>query len=214
MTPAVSEGAAGAAATALTWLVAAVAAFLVGSVNPAVIVARLFGRDLARSGSGNPGATNVGRLLGLRWGVLVGVLDVLKGFLPVLAAQVVVGQLVALVVGLAVVLGHIWSPFLRGRGGKGVATSLGAILAVQPWFAVVVLVVFGLVVWRTRWVAAASVSAALALVLMGVGTWLGWVPGGGRAVGTWCLVVALTVIARHRRNIELWLALRRGSSTP
>ncbi|HEY7722114.1 MAG TPA: glycerol-3-phosphate 1-O-acyltransferase PlsY [Pedococcus sp.] len=191
-----------------------VAAFLLGSVNPASIVAKVLGKDLSHSGSGNPGATNAGRVLGVRWGVLVGALDILKGFLPVVVVQQVVGTVPALVVGLAVVLGHIWSPFLRGQGGKGVATSLGAILAVQPWFALVMLVVFVLLVWRLRWVAGASVSACLVLLLLGAGTWLGWIPGGTRDTGAWCVVLALIVIYRHRRNIELWVSARRGPSTP
>jgi acyl phosphate:glycerol-3-phosphate acyltransferase len=191
-----------------------VGAFLLGSVNPASIVARVLGKDLARSGSGNPGATNAGRVLGARWGVVVGLLDVLKGYLPVVLVQATMGTVPALCTGLAVVLGHIWSPFLRGHGGKGVATSLGAILAVQPWFGLVMLAVFGLLVWRMRWVAGASVSACLVLLLLGIGTWLGWVPGGSRDVGAWCVALAVVVIYRHRRNIELWIAARRNSSTP
>ena len=191
-----------------------VGAFLLGSVNPASIVARVLGKDLSRSGSGNPGATNAGRVLGVRWGVVVGLLDVLKGYLPVVLVQAAMGTVPALCAGIAVVLGHIWSPFLRGHGGKGVATSLGAILAVQPWFGLVMVAVFGVLVWRMRWVAGASVSACLVLLLLGVGTWLGWVPGGSRAVGAWCVVLALIVIYRHRRNIELWIAARRSSSTP
>ena len=109
---------------------AAAVAFVIGAVNPATILARILGKDLRTSGSGNPGATNAGRVLGPRWGVVVGILDVLKGLLPVLLAQHFLGTITALVVGLAVVVGHIWSPFLKGQGGKGVATSLGAILAV------------------------------------------------------------------------------------
>ena len=76
--------------------VAAVAAFLLGSVNPATILARILGKDLAHSGSGNPGATNAGRVLGARWGVVVGVLDVLKGYLPVVLAAQFLGPMVAL----------------------------------------------------------------------------------------------------------------------
>lgn len=193
--------------------VAAVVAFVIGAVNPAVILARFLGKDLRRVGSGNPGATNAGRALGARWGVLVGVLDVLKGLVPVLLAQHLLGPVTALVVGLAVVLGHIWSPFLRGQGGKGVATSLGAILAVEPWFALLMLVVFALLVWRLRWVAGASVSACLLLLVLGLLTWFRWIPLGTRDTGAWCVVLALVVIYRHRRNIELWIAARRGASS-
>lgn len=192
---------------------AAAVAFVIGAVNPATILARVLGKDLRTSGSGNPGATNAGRVLGTRWGIVVGVLDVLKGLLPVLLAQQFLGSITALVVGLAVVLGHIWSPFLKGQGGKGVATSLGAILAVEPWFALVMVVVFVLLVWRLRWVAGASVSACLLLFVLGLVSWLRWVPFGSRDTGAWCMVLALLVIYRHRRNIELWVSARRESST-
>ncbi|KRF28016.1 glycerol-3-phosphate 1-O-acyltransferase PlsY [Phycicoccus sp. Soil802] len=194
-------------------VVASLAAFVVGAVNPATILAKLLGKDLRHSGSGNPGATNAGRVLGARWGVVVGVLDVLKGLVPVLVAQQLLGTVTALFVGLAVVLGHIWSPFLRGQGGKGVATSLGAILAVQPWFGLGMVVVFGLLVWRMRWVAGASVSACLLLLLLGLLTWFRWVPFGTRETGAWCVLLALVVIYRHRRNIELWISARRDASS-
>ena len=193
--------------------VASAIAFVVGAVNPATILATILGKDLRHAGSGNPGATNAGRVLGPRWGVVVGVLDVLKGLLPVVLAQHFFGTVTALFVGLAVVLGHIWSPFLKGQGGKGVATSLGAILAVEPWFALVMVVVFVLLVWRLRWVAGASVSACLLLFVLGLLSWFRWLPVGSRDTGAWCVVVALLVIYRHRRNIELWISARRGSSS-
>ena len=194
-------------------VLASVAAFVIGAVNPATILATILGKDLRHSGSGNPGATNAGRVLGARWGVVVGVLDVLKGLVPVLLAQQLLGTVTALCVGLAVVLGHIWSPFLRGQGGKCVATSLGAILAVQPWFGLGMVLVFGLLVWRMRWVAGASVSACLLLLALGVVTAFRWVPFGTRETGIWCVLLALVVIYRHRRNIELWISARRDASS-
>ena len=148
--------------TVLAWAGGVLAAFLVGSLNPATMIARLLGKDLASSGSGNPGATNAGRVLGRKWGVVVGVLDVLKGLVPTLVAGHLFGAHAAYAVGIAAVLGHIWSPFLKGRGGKGVATTLGAILGVHPWFALVVVVVFAVAVLLTRWVAAGSIFGALA----------------------------------------------------
>jgi glycerol-3-phosphate acyltransferase PlsY len=194
-------------------VLASLAAFVIGAVNPATILATLLGKDLRHSGSGNPGATNAGRVLGARWGVVVGVLDVVKGLVPVLVAQQLFGTVTALCVGLAVVLGHIWSPFLRGQGGKGVATSLGAILAVQPWFGLGMVAVFGLLVWRMRWVAGASVSACLLLLVLGVLTWLRVLPFGTWQTGVWCVLLALVVIYRHRRNIELWISARRDASS-
>jgi acyl phosphate:glycerol-3-phosphate acyltransferase len=192
---------------------ATAAAFVIGAINPATILARMLGKDLRRTGSGNPGATNAGRVLGTRWGVVVGVLDVLKGLLPVLLVHHFLGIVSALCVGLAVVLGHIWSPFLRGQGGKGVATSLGAVSAVQPWFALAVVAVFVLLVWRFRWVAGASVCACLLLLVLGLLSWADWVPFGSRDTGAWSAVLALVVIYRHRRNIELWISARRDASS-
>ena len=116
-------------------LVAAVC-FLVGGVNPATLVARMLGIDLRTAGSGNPGAANAGRVLGRKWGALVLALDVLKAYLPTLVVLRTMGMVPALVAGLAVVLGHVFSPFLGGKGGKGVAAALGAMLAIAPWVAV------------------------------------------------------------------------------
>jgi len=190
-----------------SWIVVAVAAvlgFFVGSVNPATIIATVLHRDL-HQGSGNPGATNAGRVLGVKWGVVVGVLDVLKGLVPTLLALWLADRFTAYVVGLACVLGHVLSPFLRGRGGKGVATSLGAVIVVFPWFALVMLAVFGLILWRTRWVAGSSLVAAALL-----GLYAGFAPlpepvATGRL---WGVSLALLVIVRHHRNIRGWVQRR------
>jgi glycerol-3-phosphate acyltransferase PlsY len=183
---------------------AAVLGFFVGSINPATIIARTLNADL-RQGSGNPGATNVGRVLGLRWGVVVGLIDVLKGFLPTFLALLVFDRFTAYVVGFATVLGHIFSPFLRGRGGKGVATSLGAILAVFPWFALGMLVVFGLLLWRSRWVAGSSIAAA---VLLAAYAGLAPLPDPVTVGRVWGVCLALLVILRHHGNIRAWVQRR------
>lgn len=186
-----------------SWIVLAVAAvlgFFVGAVNPATIIATIRHVDL-RQGSGNPGATNVGRVLGVRWGVFVGLLDVLKGFAPTLLAIWLVDRFTAYAVGLAAVLGHVLSPFLRGRGGKGVATSLGAVLAVFPWFALGMLAVFGLMLWRTRWVAGSSMAAA---GLLGLYAGLAPLPEPVAAGRVWGISIALLVTVRHQGNIRGW----------
>ena len=190
-----------------SWVVvAAVAAlgFFIGSVNPATIIARTRHADL-RQGSGNPGATNVGRVLGLRWGVVVGLLDVLKGFVPTFLALLLFDRSTAYVVGLATVLGHVLTPFLRGRGGKGVATSLGAMLAVFPWFALGMLLVFALMLWRTRWVAGSSIAAA---ALLGLYAGLAPLPDPVVAGRVWGICIALLVIVRHHDNIRGWVRRR------
>jgi glycerol-3-phosphate acyltransferase PlsY len=174
---------------------AAVVGYGVGSINPAAIIARVRGTDLRAIGSGNPGATNAGRAFGWQVGVLVGVLDVLKGFLPVLAFQHVGAPVAALVAGFAAVLGHVTSPWLRGRGGKGVATSLGAVLAVQPLWAVPVLVVFGVVLIVTRRVGLSSVSGSLMLVPASL------LVHDRPAEVVFAVALTALVVLRHRRNI-------------
>ncbi|MFC7594976.1 glycerol-3-phosphate acyltransferase [Terrabacter sp. GCM10028922] len=194
--------------TGLAWAAGVVVAFLVGSLNPATTIARVLGKDLASSGSGNPGATNAGRVLGRKWGVVVGVLDVLKGLVPTVVAGQVFSAYAAYAVGVAAVLGHIWSPFLRGRGGKGVATTLGAILGVHPWVALVVVIVFGVGLALTRWVAAGSIFGALAMAVVAVLIWTGHAPG-DVWTGLWLMAIGLLVLGRHKNNVVGWWRQRR-----
>ncbi len=189
------------------WLIAAVVGYALGAVNPAAIVARVFGIDLRATGSGNPGATNVGRALGARWGVVVGFLDILKGFLPAWAFGYLVGQTAGEVAGLAAVVGHITSPYLRGRGGKGVATTLGAILGVQPLLAIPVLVAFGLGVAVWHRVGLGAVLGAVALIVSGI---VGWSAGWTDESDMWfAVVLGMLVLFRHQRNIrDAWGSFR------
>jgi acyl phosphate:glycerol-3-phosphate acyltransferase len=190
--------------TGLVTVLAAVAGYGVGSVNPAAIVARARGTDLREVGSGNPGATNAGRAFGWKVGALVALLDVLKGFVPVIAFEALGYAEAGLVAGLAAVLGHVSSPWLRGRGGKGVATSLGAILAVQPWWAVIALAAFGLGFAITRRVGLSSVAAAVALIPAAL-----WRHATTAQVA-FAVVLALIVVVRHRRNLSAAFARARG----
>ncbi|MGH8969458.1 MAG: glycerol-3-phosphate acyltransferase [Actinomycetes bacterium] len=188
--------------TVLVLLLAAVVGYFAGAVSPAALVARSRGVNLRELGSGNPGATNVGRVLGVRWGVVVGLLDVAKGFLPALLAGWVDPD-AGLVAGAAAVVGHVSSPFLRGRGGRGVATAFGAVLGVQPFWALSLLAVFAVVVAVTRWVGLASMSAAVSLVVLS----LVMHPGAGTRL--WAAFLALVILTRHRTNvIARWRAWR------
>jgi glycerol-3-phosphate acyltransferase PlsY len=186
--------------TALWFSLAAVVGYGIGAINPASIIARLRGTDLRTVGSGNPGATNAARAFGWQVGVLVGALDVLKGLLPVLAFESLELPDAALVAGLAAVLGHITSPFLRGRGGKGVATSLGAILGVQPLWVLPVLLVFGVAFLLTRRIGLSSAAAALMLTPVAI-----WSHDTPQQVA-FAAALTVLVLVRHRRNLVAALA--------
>ena len=181
---------------------AVVVGYLVGALSPATLAARRGGVDLRGIGSGNPGASNVGRALGRRTGVVVAVLDVLKGLVPA-AGFGLVDHRAGLLAGFAAVLGHVSSPFLRGRGGKGVATTAGAVLGSQPLWAPVLLVVWLAVLAARRWIALASMSAALSLLVVAVVL---------REDRVWAAGLALVVLVRHRANVVTALALRRGDA--
>lgn len=170
---------------------ALVVGYLVGAVSPATLIARARGVDLRTVGSGNPGASNAGRALGRRTGVVVAVLDVAKGAVPA-AAFAAADHRAGLVAGLAAVLGHVSSPFLRGHGGKGAATAAGAILGSHPLWVVWVLLTWLVVLGVSRWIALASVCAAVAVLVVAVVA--------GHDIW-WAASIALVVIVRHTRNI-------------
>lgn len=179
----------------LTLTLALVVGYLVGAVSPATLIARARGVDLRTVGSGNPGASNAGRALGRRTGVVVAVLDVAKGAVPA-AAFAAADHRAGLVAGLAAVLGHVSSPFLRGHGGKGAATAAGAILGSHPLWVVWVLLTWLVVLGVSRWIALASVCAAVAVLVVAVVA--------GHDIW-WAASIALVVIVRHTRNILIRL---------
>ena len=118
------------------------------------------------------------------------------------------GAHVAYAVGLAAVAGHIWSPYLRGRGGKGVATTLGALLGVHPWFALVVVVVFAVTIVVVRRVSIGSIFGAFAMVVLAALITLGRVPG-DLWTALWLTSLAGVIIWRHYNNIKAWWRQRR-----
>ena len=181
-------------------ILAALIGYVVGSVSPATLVARARGVDLRAVGSGNPGATNAGRALGRKVGVLVAVADVAKGAVPA-ALFWSVHPTAGLAAGLAAVLGHVTSPFLRGRGGKGVATAFGAILGVHPLWALVVLAVWVSVFAASRWVALASIAAGVSVLVISL------VAGEDR---WWAAAIAAVVVVRHAGNVRKRLDAKRG----
>ncbi len=158
------------------WIVWTLGAFAIGSIPFGIIIGRAHGIDIRLQGSKNIGATNVGRVLGRKWGFVCFVLDALKGALPVLlviriaaneptANSAVVAWLVPLVAAGAI-FGHLYSPWAGFKGGKGVATSFGALVAMWPtmtFAALAALAVWLVFVKVFRFVSLASMCAAIAL---------------------------------------------------
>lgn len=175
-------------------------AYLLGSIPTSYVVARLAaGIDLREHGSRNLGATNLYRVLGLKYAVPVGLFDVLKGAIPVLWIAPWSGDSpwLPVVLGAVAVLGHIYSVFVRFRGGKGVATAAGVVAALAPAAFAASAAVWILVVWISGYVSVGSLSAALFFPL-GV---LLFGPQDERilAVG---IGLALLIVYTHRSNIQ------------
>lgn len=181
------------------------AAFGIGSMPFGYwLVQLLRGRDLRRSGSGNPGATNALRVAGRGPAALVLALDVGKGALPVGAAvHLEAGSGTIAAVAVAAVGGHVLSPWLRFRGGKGVATALGALAVLHPVAAAGGLAVFVALVGWTRYVSLASVGSAAATALVAAAGAAGVLPAGRAAFpgAVAVLVIASIVAVRHVENI-------------
>ncbi len=178
--------------------IAFIAAYLLGSLPFGLLIARIVrGVDIRELGSRNVGATNVGRVLGLRWGLLVFLLDFCKGMLPVLAAQHGLPEepLVALCAGAGAIVGHVFSLFLKGRGGKGVATSAGVLVLLAPLGFVIAVSCWAILLGLFRIMSVASLSAALALVVTQFLTDPDW------RLNLFCAVLGLLVVWRHRSNL-------------
>jgi glycerol-3-phosphate acyltransferase PlsY len=202
---------------ALLSLLAAVSYFI-GNINPAILIGRAYGVDVRAEGSGNAGTTNAMRTIGRKAGVMVFLIDAVKGYLPAalfpglflralaLDAGVDAGSvrevfgmgredataLLALMVGLCVILGHMWPVVFRFKGGRGVATAFGVLLAVEPLIALILIGIVLALAAATRIMSLSVIVACAAAVPLNI------VMGGHPAiVGA---IVALVVL-KHRENI-------------
>lgn len=149
----------------LGWVALLLAAYLLGSVPYGYIVGRIRGLDVRQHGSGNIGASNVMRLLGVPAGILVLLLDASKGYLGVAMMRMAGFDMpeLLLLAGLCAVVGHTWSVFLRFRGGRGVASSLGVVIALAPTVAGIAFLSWVIVLVLTRYISLASVIAGAVL---------------------------------------------------
>jgi glycerol-3-phosphate acyltransferase PlsY len=178
-------------------IAALIAAYLIGSVPFALILARRWGTaDPRNFGSGNLGAANVLRASGVKAGVLVALLDIAKGAAGVMVAQGLHGGAAPAAAGLAAVVGHVYPVWLGFRGGKGVATAGGAFAVLTPLAIAPALAIFTATVWATRYVSLASIAATLALPPLAYAT------GGPMPVVLSALAAASLIVFRHRSNLE------------
>jgi glycerol-3-phosphate acyltransferase PlsY len=189
---------------------AALGAYLVGSLSFAVIVSRAMGLADPRSyGSGNPGATNVLRSGSRAAAVATLMLDALKGLLPVLAVQLF-GERFGLregtlaLVGLAAFLGHLWPVFFRFQGGKGVATAAGVLFGIDPWLGAATLATWLVIAFFIRYASLASLVAAVFAPFYQLLIW------GGGPVAFAILAMSLLLVWRHRANIARLFAGTEG----
>jgi glycerol-3-phosphate acyltransferase PlsY len=183
-------------------LVATVAAYVIGSMSFAVIVSRAMGlEDPRRYGSGNPGATNVLRSGNRVAALLTLALDALKGFIPVLLVlrfgeHFELGEGAAALVGLAAFIGHLWPVFFGFKGGKGVATAAGVLLALNPWLGAATLLTWVIIAAFFRYSSLASVVAAVFAPFYQLLIW-----GSGPVL--FCVLgMSLLLLLRHERNIR------------
>jgi glycerol-3-phosphate acyltransferase PlsY len=187
----------------------AVTAYIIGSIPAGYIAGRMRGVDIRNLGSGNIGATNVLRTLGKRYGYPVFLFDFSKGLISVALAIFIFKQsdgpigrdLCEIVAGVGAVVGHSYPVWLRFRGGKGVATSLGVLFCLIPLAAVIAVAVWLLVFWTSRYVSIASITSAVVLpVATGAIIYLRGANSAALVYFAACL--AVLIVWRHRANIS------------
>lgn len=186
--------------TALLWFSWIFASYLIGAIPFGFLIGKSRGIDVRTVGSKNIGATNVYRTVGPKWGFLAFFCDFLKGLAP---AMLCIGEYgrgdLAVCVGLAAVVGHTLTCFMKFKGGKGVATAFGMLVALCP---IPVLIAFGLfvvIVWLSHYI---SLGSCFAAAFMGGVIWLDWPSESVLSLKIVMSVLAIFIIAKHKSNIK------------
>ena len=180
------------------WTIAAcVAAYFLGNISPAILVSRILGGkegDIRKQGSGNPGTTNMLRVYGKKAAAVTLLIDVLKGVIAVLIGRALGGEPLAYLCGFLVEIGHMYPVCWGFKGGKGIATGLGILLAIHPLYGLLELAVAILFFVTTKMVSPGSIAAAAALPVLAHF----FAPG----FQWYALILAAIVIFKHRSNIK------------
>ena len=170
-------------------------AYLLGNFSTSFIVGKLMGNiDIRNHGSGNAGSTNVFRTLGLKAGLTAFIGDSIKGVLAVYLARRFGGDTVALIAGVAAIVGHNWPFVLKFKGGKGIATSIGVALMVHPSSALICIAIGVVILLVFKYVSLASVSAIALLPI--------FLYSQGRDYFIFSVIISAMAIFRHRENIR------------
>ncbi|MCL4254514.1 MAG: glycerol-3-phosphate 1-O-acyltransferase PlsY [Anaerolineae bacterium] len=190
-------------------LLVVIVSYLMGSIPTAYLVGKLNNIDIFAVGSGNMGATNVSRALGVKWGVLVLAVDALKGILAIVISKILapdLGMIAITLAAIVVIIGHNWSLFatlLTGtlRGGKGAATAFGTLLMIAPYYVIIGTVfIGGFILARTRYVSLAVLTmVAIAVIWL---TILALQHTVDSMVIFYCWALSILIIVRFRENIQ------------
>jgi glycerol-3-phosphate acyltransferase PlsY len=190
----------------LFYVISIAVAYFSGAIPIGFLIGKARGVDVRTVGSKNIGATNVYRTVGKPWGILAFAGDFLKGFLPTLAVKLVFDDLVylPLAVGIMTVVGHMFTCFMKFKGGKGVATGFGMLVALLPWVVLSAFALWVVVMLASHYISLASIAAA---AYLGVVVWIpvAFLASPGYANIPQCTVVTIVAIAsivKHRTNIE------------
>jgi glycerol-3-phosphate acyltransferase PlsY len=173
-------------------------AYFIGGIPFGYLIAKSKGIDLRQVGSGNIGATNTSRVLGKKYGIIVYILDFLKGFIPTWIAVKLYGlnSSITALVGLATILGHCFSPYMGFKGGKGVATASGVLFAISYILGFIALVIWFIICKITKYVSLASILTALISIYI----------AGMMHMPLWAIILitlaACIILVRHSSNIE------------
>lgn len=175
-------------------IIASIIGYALGNISPATIIGKIKNVDIRQEGSGNPGTTNVLRVLGKKAAVATLLIDILKGVIAVIIGKLIGGVAVGMIAGTFAFAGHIWPVMFKFKGGKGVATGIGIILTVNPKMGLIVLAIALSIMALTKTVSAGSVLGAglFPLVAYFIDT---------RYI-LWAVIMAIIVVLRHKENIK------------
>ncbi|MCX5773986.1 MAG: glycerol-3-phosphate 1-O-acyltransferase PlsY [Fusobacteria bacterium] len=185
-------------------LILIIIAYLLGGLPTALILGKTFkGIDVREQGSKNSGATNAGRVLGKKWFYIVMICDAIKGAIPVILALLFgMSDMVALGIGVVAILGHTYSIYLKFKGGKGVATSLGVIIVLVPLVTIILLIVFVLIYKISNFVSLGSIVCAILFpILIFLFVIFRVYDPSKLSIGFIGIILAAYIVYKHRSNI-------------